>query len=75
MTNITPRNGADLARQKSRWISPGDSVNGPASHHHSDYGDDSSGTSALEREIDQLVYALYSLTPEEIKIVEGGTTN
>jgi hypothetical protein len=28
-------------------------------------------TSALEREIDQLVYALYGLTPEEIKIVEG----
>lgn len=27
--------------------------------------------SALEREIDQLVYALYSLTPEEIEIVEG----
>ncbi len=28
-------------------------------------------TSALEREIDQLVYALYGLTPEEIQIVEG----
>ncbi|MCZ7638618.1 MAG: hypothetical protein M5U12_22730 [Verrucomicrobia bacterium] len=28
-------------------------------------------TSALEREMDQLVYALYGLTPEEIKIVEG----
>jgi len=27
--------------------------------------------SAWEREIDQLVYALYGLTPEEIKIVEG----
>ena len=27
-------------------------------------------TSALEREIDQLVYLLYGLTPEEIKIVE-----
>jgi hypothetical protein len=27
--------------------------------------------SAWEREIDQLLYALYSLTPEEIKIVEG----
>jgi hypothetical protein len=27
--------------------------------------------SALEREIDQLVYALYGLTPEEIQIVEG----
>ena len=26
--------------------------------------------SALEREIDQLVYALYGLTPDEIKIVE-----
>jgi hypothetical protein len=29
-------------------------------------------TSALEREIDELVYALYGLTPEEIKLVEGG---
>ena len=28
--------------------------------------------SAWEREIDALVYALYGLTPEEIKIVEGG---
>ena len=30
-------------------------------------------TSALEREIDELVYALYGLTPEEIKIVEEST--
>lgn len=28
-------------------------------------------TSALEREIDQQLYALYGLTPEEIAIVEG----
>ena len=28
-------------------------------------------TSALEREIDQQVYALYGLTPEEIAIVQG----
>ena len=28
-------------------------------------------TSALEREIDELVYALYGLTKEEIKLVEG----
>ncbi len=28
-------------------------------------------TGALEREIDQLVYALYGLTPDEIKIVES----
>ena len=28
-------------------------------------------TSALEKEIDQLVYALYNLTPEEIALVEG----
>jgi len=27
-------------------------------------------TTALEREIDQGVYALYGLTPEEIKLVE-----
>ena len=27
-------------------------------------------TSSLEREIDQQVYVLYGLTPEEIKIVE-----
>ena len=30
--------------------------------------------SALEREIDELVYALYGLTPEEIKLVEEGAT-
>ena len=30
-------------------------------------------TSGLEREIDQLVCALYGLTPEEIKIVEGAS--
>jgi len=28
-------------------------------------------TSALERQIDQRVYKLYNLTPEEIAIVEG----
>ena len=27
--------------------------------------------SALERELDELVYALYALTPEEIKLVES----
>ncbi|MBI2497282.1 MAG: hypothetical protein HYV75_04950 [Opitutae bacterium] len=27
--------------------------------------------SGLERELNQLVYALYGLTPEEVKIVEG----
>jgi len=32
--------------------------------------DAGSDVSALEREIDELVYALYALTPEEIKIVE-----
>ena len=30
-------------------------------------------TSALEREIDQQVYALYGLTAEEIKIVESAS--
>jgi hypothetical protein len=30
-------------------------------------------TSALEREIDALVYALYGLTPDEIKIVESAS--
>jgi len=29
--------------------------------------------SALERELDELVYALYGLTPEEIKLVEGSS--
>jgi hypothetical protein len=33
--------------------------------------DASADVSALEREIDELVYALYALTPEEIKIVES----
>ncbi len=36
--------------------------------------DASADTSALEREIDELVYALYGLTPEEIKLVEEGAT-
>jgi hypothetical protein len=27
----------------------------------------------LEQEIDELVYALYGLTPKEIKLVEGAT--
>jgi adenine-specific DNA-methyltransferase len=35
--------------------------------------DPSADVSAWEREIDQLVYRLYGLTPEEIKIVEEGT--
>jgi hypothetical protein len=30
-------------------------------------------TSGLEREIDQQVYALYGLTPEEIQIVESAS--
>jgi hypothetical protein len=33
--------------------------------------DPNADTSPLEREIDQQVYALYGLTPEEIAIVEG----
>ena len=28
-------------------------------------------TSALEKQIDEMVYALYGLTPEEIVVVEG----
>jgi hypothetical protein len=32
--------------------------------------DAQAGVSALEREIDELVYALYGLTAEEIKMVE-----
>jgi adenine-specific DNA-methyltransferase len=35
--------------------------------------DPEADVSAWEREIDQLVYALYGLTPEEIQIVEGAT--
>jgi hypothetical protein len=33
--------------------------------------DSTADTTALEKEIDQMVYALYGLTEEEIKIVEG----
>jgi hypothetical protein len=33
----------------------------------------SADVAAIETEIDQLVYNLYDLTPEEIKIVEGRT--
>ena len=35
--------------------------------------DPKADTTALEREIDQLVYKLYDLTPEEIAIVEEAT--
>ena len=34
--------------------------------------DPKADTTALEKAIDQLVYQLYDLTEEEIKIVEGG---
>ena len=30
-----------------------------------------SGTATTEKQIDEMVYALYALTPEEIAIVEG----
>jgi hypothetical protein len=33
--------------------------------------DPAADTTALEREIDHHVYALYGLTPDEIAIVEG----
>jgi len=33
--------------------------------------DPNADTSALEKQIDEMVYALYGLTPEEIAIVEG----
>ena len=36
-------------------------------------GNPEADTRALERDIDQLVYGLYGLTPEEIKIVEGAS--
>ena len=36
-----------------------------------DRGEGDADTSALERQIDQMVYELYGLTPEEITIVEG----
>ena len=35
--------------------------------------DPETDTTALEREIDRLVYQLYDLTPEEIAIVEEAT--
>jgi len=33
--------------------------------------DGDANVSALERELEELVHALYDLTPEEIKLVEG----
>ena len=36
-----------------------------------DNPDNQAKVKKLEKEIDQLVYKLYELTPEEIKIVEG----
>ena len=35
--------------------------------------DSAADTSALEREIDDRVFHLYALTPEEIGLVQGGT--
>lgn len=35
------------------------------------YADPAADTSALEREIDKIVYWLYGLTDEEIALVEG----
>ncbi|HLB49475.1 MAG TPA: hypothetical protein VJL59_20880 [Anaerolineales bacterium] len=35
--------------------------------------DPKADTTALEREIDRLVYKLYDLTPEEIAVVEEST--
>jgi len=37
----------------------------------SDRSRDASVTLEIEREIDELVYKLYNLTEEEIKIIEG----
>ena len=37
--------------------------------------DPKADVSALEREIDLLVYTLYSLTPEESKLVKGTTAS
>ncbi len=34
-------------------------------------GNKEADTSTLERQIDEMVYELYDLTPEEIAIVEG----
>ncbi len=34
-------------------------------------GNKEADTSALEQQIDEMVYKLYDLTPEEIAIVEG----
>jgi len=34
-------------------------------------GNNEADTSALEKQIDEMVYALYNLMPEEIAIVEG----
>ena len=35
--------------------------------------DASAGVSVLELEVDQLVYALYALTPEETKLVQSAS--
>ncbi|MFZ3089762.1 MAG: class I SAM-dependent DNA methyltransferase [Nitrospirota bacterium] len=37
--------------------------------------DPDADTSALEKQIDEMVYELYELTPEEIAIVEGRNNN
>ena len=37
-------------------------------------GNPAADTSAWEREMDERVYRLYGLTPEEIKVVEEGAS-
>jgi len=38
---------------------------------HDKYKDPNAATSAIERQVDEMIYELYELTPEEIEIVEG----
>jgi len=62
LTFITNKNGANLSDRFATLIKDPGSPEIPQKQIH---------LKTLEKQIDQIVYELYDLTPEEIPIVEG----
>ncbi|KAF5418396.1 MAG: hypothetical protein C5S45_08790 [Candidatus Methanocomedens sp.] len=62
LTFITNKDGANLSDRFATLIKDPDYPEIPQKQIH---------LKTLEKQIDQLVYELYDLTPEEIQIVEG----
>lgn len=56
------------ARQQPPFIPP--SIRGKGGYSFAKWGNKEADTSALERQIDEMVYKLYDLTPEEIAEVK-----